>query len=116
MGQLVIEATRGDDTQGYAAIDGVFFDDSPLLPNCDTLPKDAAINPPTPTPPVIKDCNFESDYCGWHTESGENSEEKFIWDRTTGEQLDDISGPATNHDGKRNSRFMIIFMMISSTS
>ena len=86
------------------AVDSIFFDDSPLLPSCDILPPDAAVNPPTPTPPVISDCDFETDYCSWHTEAGADSSEQFVWERTTGSAQDNVNGPEENHDGKKDSR------------
>ena len=112
--QIVIETTLSippyleysSHTHGYVAVDGIFFDDSPQLPNCDTLPLDAAVGQPTPPPPVIKDCDFETDFCDWHAESGLNSSEQFVWDRTTGSQQDSVNGPPYNHDGKNTSMYI----------
>ena len=100
----MVEVTKGDDTQGYVAIDSLYFDDSPLLPNCDILPPDAAVTPPTPTPPDIQDCDFEQDFCTWYTKAGPESGEQFVWHRTTGSEQNNVQGPDENHDGKKDSK------------
>ena len=100
----MIVATKGADTFGYAALDGLFFDDSPLLPNCDTLPADAAVKPPTPPPPPIQDCDFEQDFCTWHTVPADPTSETFAWRRTTGSEQNNVVGPEDNHDGKKDSK------------
>lgn len=104
--QIVMVATKGDDKQGYVAVDGFFFDDSPLLPNCPLLPPDADVNHPTtpPNPPPIQDCNFEVDFCTWHTVPVDEGGETFVWRRTTGSEHNNVDGPEANHDGKKDSK------------
>ena len=100
--QVGFEAVRGGfgaGHGGYVALDGIFFDDSGLLPSCKLLPAEAdpagpATTSPAPSP-GLTDCNFEDDECGWE---GAGAGE-FLWSRTQGDLHDGSSGPHTDHDG-----------------
>lgn len=110
--QYSIEATRGDSTEGYVAIDTIITLDE--FNNCDTKPHEAAVGDTTttPSPPVVSDCNFEDNLCGWKT----IGPEEFLFKRVKGSDQDGSNGPDADHEGNKESKFVILIVFDKTKS
>jgi hypothetical protein len=72
--QVVFEAVRGENYNGYVALDELLVVKDPA---CTIRPVDATPTaPPTASPDHFPSCDFEADLCGWATE-----EEFWKWER-----------------------------------
>ena len=100
----MFECKHGDSTDGFAAIDSIFFDYSPAMSDCKVEPTEADTHPPTTTttttvPPGDKfpNCEFTEDECGWIVDTSSNMK----WIRTTVKDLGDMGydGPTEEHNG-----------------
>ena len=101
--QYSIEATRGESSEGYVAIDTIITLDE--FNHCDTKPPEAAVGDvTTPTPPVVSDCDFEENLCNWKTVGPE----EFIFKRIRGADQDGNVGPDADHEGKKDSKLLKI--------
>ena len=97
----MIETNKGEvSEQGYAAIDVVIFEKD--FADCDTMPADAAVGvTTTPPTPVLQDCDFEDDLCGWDIVGPQ----EFVFNRTRGADQDGVNGPDADHEGGKKSKF-----------
>ena len=91
--KLIMTAVRGDEGQGYVAIDDFSFKIDAEV--CETMPSEAVPNPtnaPTnaPTdastnaPDKFPDCSFQENTCGWTRDESQN----LVWMRT---QVSDLT-------------------------
>ena len=98
--KVVIETEKYEvSEQGYAAVDVVIFEKD--FAECDTMPPDAAVGvTTTPPPPVLHDCDFEDDLCGWETVGPQ----EFVFKRAKGKNQDGVNGPDADHEGGKNSK------------
>ena len=95
--KVKIAAEKGDSDNGYVALDSIFLD----TVHCSTFPEDASpsFNTTTPSPPVIRNCDFEEDFCDWNPQG-----EEFIWKRSQGSQEDGVDGPSEDHSASPESK------------
>ena len=94
--QIKIVAEKGDSDNGYVALDAIFMDDV----HCSPFPEDASPNATatTPSPPTIRNCDFQEDFCDWSPMG-----EEFIWARSKGSQEDGTDGPSEDREGSKES-------------
>ena len=101
---IQIKAIRTGKQEGYAAVD-----DFKIIENeeCEIFPTDA--QPPAPVTtttvaPVITECDFQNNLCGW-IDGGSN----FHFNRTDGQILTDlgIDGPNVDHTDSKESKLII---------
>ena len=102
-----VSHSNSEEPKGYVAIDSFTFDYNPQN-DCEIKPPDAGTNTPT-DPPGSEPTNadFETDWCGWSEDSGLNSEENFVWNRTRGADQDGVNGPEIDYDESKQSNFSI---------
>ena len=93
--KVKVVAERGKSDNGYVALDGIFLD----TVQCSVFPEDASPSHSTPSPPVIRNCDFEEDFCEWSVEG-----EEFLWKRSQGSQEDGTDGPSEDHLANTESR------------
>ena len=99
--RLVVECQHGDSTEGYAAIDSIFFDYSQEMSDCKIEPPEAAVQQPTTTTVLpderFPDCEFTDNECGWIVDQTSNMK----WMRTTNKDLGEMGydGPSEEHNG-----------------
>lgn len=102
----IVHSDNNNTQAGYAAVDSIMFDYSPDN-ECEVLPPDAIVKPTAPPGSEPADADFEQDWCGWSEDSGLNSEENFVWNRTTGAQQDGVNGPQLDYDSTDSSKLNI---------
>ena len=66
-------------------------------PDSDVKPTDSPGSEPTSAD--FEDCGW----CDWSEDSGLNSEENFVWNRTTGADQDGVVGPTHDYENTRSS-------------
>ena len=74
--------------------------------NCSTFPEDANPTTPTPTPPILKNCDFETDFCGWSAQG-----EEFIWKRSNGSQEDESPSSTQTINGSSTIKQYLTSML-----
>ena len=102
----IVHSDNNNTQAGYAAVDSIMFDYSPDN-ECEVLRPDAIVKPTAPPGSEPADADFEQDWCGWSEDSGLNSEENFVWNRTTGAQQDGVNGPQLDYDSTDSSKLNI---------
>ena len=107
----IVHSDNNNTQAGYAAVDSIMFDYSPDN-ECEVLPPDAIVKPTAPPGSEPADADFEQDWCGWSEDSGLNSEENFVWNRTTGAQQDGVNGPQLDYDSTDSSKLNITLGII----
>ena len=98
--KVSIEAENGEYYDiGYVALDTIMMLDE--FTKCETKPKEASVggSTTTPAPPVLHDCDFETDLCDWKKIGPDG----FLFNRVQGSGQDDVSGPQSDHDGNAES-------------
>ena len=70
-----------------------------LPPDADVKPTDSPGSEPTGAD--FEDCGW----CEWSEDSGLNSEENFVWNRTTGAEQDGVIGPSLDYDSTATSNY-----------
>ena len=95
-------AVRGDEGEGYVAIDDFSFKIDAEV--CETIPPEAVPNPtnaptdvPTNATDKFPDCSFQENTCGWTRDESQN----LVWMRT---QVSDLASggydaPKQDQDG-----------------
>ena len=98
--QVKIVAERGESDNGYVALDSIFMDDV----HCSPFPEDASPNmtSTTPSPPTIRNCDFQENFCDWSPMG-----EEFIWERSRGSQENGTDGPSEDREGSRESEALL---------
>lgn len=97
--KILIKAIRNAVASGYAAVDDFTIEGNV---ECTIFPEDAKPPPPvTTTPAPLTVCDFQNGLCGWTLR-----ESNFMFDRTTGGQLEDlgIQGPQTDHTHEKDRK------------
>ena len=104
--QIRIVAERGPSDNGYVALDAIFMDNV----HCSIFPEDASPNTTTttPSPPTIRNCDFEEDFCDWSPMG-----EEFIWKRSQGSQENGTDGPSEDRLGSKESEAWFLYNMMS---
>ena len=100
----ILHSAQNNTKDGYAAIDSISFDYSEAN-SCELLPPDADVKPTDspgsePTGADFEECGW----CDWSEDSGLNSEENFVWNRTTGADQDGVTGPSLDYDSTATSK------------
>ena len=118
----ILHSQQNNTKDGYAAIDSISFDYSEAN-TCELLPPDADVKPTDSPASGPTDADFEEcGWCEWSEDSGLNSEENFVWNRTTGADQDGLTGPTEDWDSTATSQcgrdsiqlFVSSFKVISS--
>ena len=100
--KVVITARRGDQNEGYVALDDFYFEKT-SAESCNIYPLDAAPTSSTTSTstsskaPAFPDCDFETDYCDWSVDEQLNGTELFVFIRTSGNLHQDGDGPQHDH-------------------
>ena len=99
----ILHSQNNNTKDGYAAIDSISFDYNEEY-NCEQLPPDSDVKPTDspgsePTSADFEECGW----CDWSEDSGLNSEENFVWNRTTGADQDGVVGPTQDYDSTTSS-------------
>ena len=104
--QVKIVAERGESENGYVALDSIFMDDV----HCSNFPEDATPNTTTttPSPPTIRNCDFQQDWCDWSPMG-----EEFIWTRSLGSQQNGTDGPTEDRLGHTESETWLCSSVLS---
>ena len=102
--QIRIVAERGPSDNGYVALDAIFMDNV----HCSIFPEDASPNTTTttPSPPTIRNCDFEENFCDWSPMG-----EEFIWTRSKGSEEDGTDGPTEDREGNKESETLLSLLL-----
>ena len=115
--QVKIQAVKGDDVGGWAAIDDIeIVETSP----CDIFPESAAIPTEPPTQPTTEsttqtlpslDCDFEYSDCGWVSNTVGDSDNVW-WNRKSSNELNEGEGPDADFTNNKDGRFKHLLGLI----
>ena len=99
----ILHSQYNNTKDGYAAIDSISFDYTEEN-SCELLPPDANVKPTDSPGSEPASADFEDcGWCDWSEDSGLNSEENFVWNRTTGADQDGEFGPTHDYDSTTTS-------------